>query len=70
MNTPTLRTDRLILRKFIKDDLEALFEIFSDEEVNVFLPWYPLETMEDAGIFYSRCFESKYQQGTTLLFIL
>ncbi|MEY8414064.1 GNAT family N-acetyltransferase [Lachnospiraceae bacterium 62-26] len=62
MNTPTLRTDRLILRKFIKDDLEALFEIFSDEEVNVFLPWYPLETMEDASLFYSRCFESKYQQ--------
>lgn len=62
MNTPTLRTDRLILRKFIKDDLEALFEIFSDEEVNVFLPWYPLETMEDASIFYSRCFENKYQQ--------
>lgn len=62
MNTPTLRTDRLILRKFIKDDLEALFEIFSDEEVNVFLPWYPLKTMEDASIFYSRCFESKYQQ--------
>lgn len=51
VNTPTLRTDRLILRKFIKDDLEALFEIFSDEEVNVFLPWYPLKTMEDASIF-------------------
>lgn len=62
MNTPTLRTNRLILRKFMKDDLEALFEIFSDEEINVFLPWYPLKTMEDAGIFYSRCFESKYQQ--------
>lgn len=62
MNTPALRTDRLILRKFMKDDLEALFEIFSDEEVNVFLPWYPLETMEDASIFYSRCFKSKYQQ--------
>lgn len=62
MNTPILRTDRLILRKFIEDDLKALFEIFSDEEVNVFLPWYPLETMKDAGIFYSRYFESKYQQ--------
>lgn len=62
MNTPTLRTDRLILRKFIRDDLEALFEIFSDEEVNVFLPWFPLKTMEDASIFYNRCFESKYHQ--------
>ena len=62
VNTPTLRTDRLILRKFIRDDLEALFEIFSDEEVNVFLPWFPLETMEDASIFYNRCFESKYHQ--------
>lgn len=35
MNTPTLRTDRLILHKFI---------------------------LEDASIFYSRCFESEYQQ--------
>ena len=34
MNTPRLETERLILRKFTEDDLEALYYIHSDEEVN------------------------------------
>ncbi len=38
MNTPTLETDRLILRKFTENDIEALFLILKDEEVNRFLP--------------------------------
>ncbi len=41
MNTPTLTTERLILRKFSENDLEALIKIYSDEEVNTFLPWFP-----------------------------
>ncbi len=31
-NTPTLQTERLILRKFTKDDLEALFTIYSNKD--------------------------------------
>ena len=42
MNTPTIETERLILRKFTLDDLEAIYQIYSDEEVNRFLPWFPL----------------------------
>ena len=38
MNTPTLNTQRLILRKFNGNDLEAFCDIFSDKEVNQFLP--------------------------------
>ncbi len=38
MNTPTLETKRLILRKFIENDLKALYKIYSDKEVNTFLP--------------------------------
>ena len=34
MNTPTLETERLILRKFTEQDMEALFLILQDEEVN------------------------------------
>lgn len=47
-NTPRLETERLILRRFTEDDLEAIFSIFSDKEVNTYLPWYPVETMEQA----------------------
>ena len=62
MNTPALETERLILRKFTENDLDALYKIYSDEEVNRFLPWFPLRTMEDAKAFYKEPFESKYRQ--------
>lgn len=62
MNTPTLRTKRLILRKFTENDLQALYKIYSDEEVNKFLPWFPLKSMEDAALFYREHFEDKYRQ--------
>ena len=43
MNTPALVTKRLILRRFTEKDMKALFLILKDEEVNKFLPWYPLK---------------------------
>ena len=58
MNTPTLETDRLLLRKFTEDDLEALLAIYSDEEVNTYLPWFPLKSMAEAKAF----FEERYAQ--------
>lgn len=48
MNTPELRTERLILRKFEEEDLKAIYEIYSDIEVNRFLPWFPVRTMTEA----------------------
>ena len=46
-NTPTLETERLILRKFTEDDIQAIYDIYSDQEVNRFLPWFPVKTMEE-----------------------
>lgn len=62
MNTPALTTERLILRKFTKNDIEAVYKIYSDEEVNKFLPWFTLTSKEDAAAFYRKHFESKYIQ--------
>lgn len=62
MNTPRLETERLILRKFTEDDLEALYYIHSDEEVNRFLPWFPLRNMEDARVFYEEQLVSRYRE--------
>lgn len=62
MNTPELTTKRLILRKFTENDIGALYNIFSDKEVNQFLPWFPLTTIEDAWVFYKKQFECKYNQ--------
>lgn len=62
MNTPTLETERLILRKFTENDIEALFLILKDEEVNRFLPWYPVKNMEETKEFYKERYVSKYIQ--------
>lgn len=62
MNTPTLETERLILKRFTEDDLEALYRILSDEEVNTFLPWFPLKTMEETRSFFENQIKPKYSQ--------
>lgn len=59
MNTPTLETKRLLLRKFTEQDIEALFQILSDEEVNTYLPWYPVKDREEARQFYEQHFAVK-----------
>lgn len=73
-NTPELTTERLLLRAFTQDDLHAFYEIFSDQEVNTYLPWYPLTSLveaeqmlkdqylriyeEEKGYAYAICFKS------------
>lgn len=62
MNTPTLETERLILRKFTEQDMDALFLILQDEQVNTFLPWYPVKNREETKKFYEERYVSKYIQ--------
>lgn len=62
MNTPTLETERLILRKFTVADMEALFLILKNEEVNKFLPWYPLKNLEETKKFYEEKYAAKYAE--------
>ncbi len=62
MNTPTLETERLILRKFTENDIEAIYQIYSNEEVNKFLPWFPLRSIEEARLFFEERYASKYAQ--------
>lgn len=61
MNTPTLETTRLLLRKFTENDIEALFLLLKDEEVNQFLPWFPIKTPEEASAFYQERFANNYK---------
>lgn len=62
MNTPTLETDRLILRRFSEEDINALFLILKNEEVNTFLPWYPVKSIDETRKFYKERYADKYQQ--------
>ena len=61
MNTPTLETQRLLLRKFTAADLDALYEIHRDVEVNTFLPWLPLKSLDDARNFYETRYARAYR---------
>lgn len=47
-NTPTIETERLILRKCRFEDAEDFLHILSDEETNTFLPWFTVKTLESA----------------------
>lgn len=62
MNTPVLETERLILRRFTENDMEALYQIYSDEEVNRFLPWFPLKNIEETRTFFEEKYMAKYKQ--------
>ena len=60
LNTPRIETERLILRKFTDKDIKALFLILKDEDVNRFLPWYPVKDLEETKRFYEERYVSKY----------
>lgn len=61
-NTPRLETERLILRKFTENDIEALYLILSDKEVNTFLPWLPLKSLEEARSFFEKHYAANYEK--------
>ena len=61
-NTPLLETERLILRKFTENDLEALFNIYSNEEVNTYLPWFPLTSLEEAASLFKEKYQEVYKR--------
>lgn len=59
-NTPTLQTGRLLLRRFAPDDAAALWELLRDEQVNRFLPWFPVQTQAEADSFLQQRFLESY----------
>ena len=59
MSCIKLETDRLILRSFEPSDMEALYLLLKDEEVNTFLPWFPVKDLEEKKAFYTKHFEDK-----------
>ena len=62
-NTPTLETQRLIVRKFTNNDIEALHKILCDKEINTYLPWYPMTSLQETKQFYEQRYEDVYHQS-------
>lgn len=63
-NTPTIQTERLILRRFTEDDAEALYQILSDKEVNTYLPMFPLKELQEAKEYLKSKYLDKYKELT------
>lgn len=59
MNAQVLYTDNLIIRRFEESDIHALYVILSDEEVNRFLPWYPMNDIYETRRFLDTGFEKQ-----------
>lgn len=57
-----MKTQRLRLRNFqnSQQDLQALYELLSDKEVNQFLPQFPLQSLQDAEKLYHEKILPKY----------
>lgn len=59
---PALTTERLLLREFSLDDVPAVFEILSREDVNAWMETEPMKSIEEAevrikgrmGLFYDK----------------
>ncbi len=62
MNTPTLQTERLILRPFARQDIPALLAIYGDKETNTYLPWFPIQSLEQARDLFIQRYENAYRQ--------
>lgn len=62
LNTSTIKTQRLILRKFTENDIEALYSILKDKKVNTFLPWFPLQSIDEAKKFFEERYTPIYKQ--------
>ena len=69
-NTPVLETERLILRKFTEEDMEALYLLLKDEEVNTFLPWFPAKSMADARAFYEERYAANYEKPRAYVYAI
>lgn len=67
-----IETERLIIRKIeeTKADMEFLFELLSDEEVNKYLPWYTLKNMKETKKFYMTNIKPKNLEGNGYYFVV
>lgn len=59
MDNIRIETNRLILRRFEENDMEAIYLLFSNEDVNTFLPMYPLKDMVETKEFFEKNLKSK-----------
>lgn len=69
-NTPTLQTKRLILRKFNESDINNLFLILSDKDVNKYLPMFPIKNLDETKKYLEKNYLEKYKMPNGYYFAI
>ena len=69
-NTPKIITQRLVLRKFEEGDAEMMLQLYSDVEVNTFLPWFPLNTKQDVKRYLQDVIMPCYNQKASYTYAI
>ncbi len=71
-NTPTIETERLILRKLTDtaSDMEAMLAILSDEKTNTFLPWYSARNLEDVREHVRERYFKSYSKSSAYRYVI
>lgn len=52
-----LETKRLILRPITTDDLKDFFVLLADKKTNIYLPWFPIRSIDEPTKFYKDRFD-------------
>ena len=64
-SSPTLVGESIMLRRFEETDLNSFFELYSNENVNKFLPMFPVKDLADAQELMQQLYISKYDTENT-----
>lgn len=62
-NTPNIETERLLLRRFTKEDVSALFLLLSDRVVNTYLPMFVLKSEKEAEEYLQKNYLQRYEEA-------
>ena len=71
-NTPDIETERLILRKLTDtpSDMNAMFAILHDRETNLFLPWFPLQNLDDVRKHVTERYFDLYRKRSAYRYVI
>jgi [ribosomal protein S5]-alanine N-acetyltransferase len=64
LGTPNLETERLLLRRFVLEDAEDMFQYGSDPEVTKYLTWDTHQTIDDSTGFIKYTLD-RYEKDET-----
>ena len=70
MESKEIVTKRLLLRKLQKEDSGFFHKLLSDQEVNRFLPWFPVKSMGETEQFLKERYLTVYEKGQGYAYVI